>query len=413
MTSMKKYLYLPLLIILVTSCKKESTRPTIALNPNTDLPHLYINIKGEQEITSKEEYLEGTVRIDGRGRYDDYEGEIEIKGRGNNSWQLPKKPYKIKLKSKASLLGLPAYKEWILLASYLDGSFLSNTIPYEIGRLLKMPYTNHIIPVEVIINHKYRGFYIFTEDKEVGKNRINIGNDGILLELDTNYDEEWQFLSSNFHLPIMVQYPKSKDMSFSKLIEIKNNFETLENLVYSSTFPNNNYLDYFSDTDFVNYMIVQQLTANKEINHPKSTYIHKLSGDTKYRMGIIWDFDWAFGYSEVGAHFASSTTLTPLFLSKNPTSGTLFLSRILQDPHLRKLLKTQWYWFRANKYHDLKNHVNEYATLVQQAFENDQYIWGKRTSSGDFEKDLQNALNWLDARAEHLDSYVNTISVMN
>ncbi|MBP6155265.1 MAG: hypothetical protein KA457_10635, partial [Chitinophagales bacterium] len=65
------------------------------------------------------------------------------------------------------------------------------------------------------------------------------------------------------------------------------------------------------------------------------------------------------------------------------------------------------------KYHDLKNHVNEYATLVQQAFENDQYIWGKRTSSGDFEKDLQNALNWLDARAEHLDSYVNTISVMN
>ena len=76
-------------------------------------------------------------------------------------------------------------------------------------------------------------------------------------------------------------------------------------------------------------------------------------------------------------------------------------------------IKTQWYWFRANKYHDLKNHVNEYATLVQQAFENDQYIWGKRTSSGDFEKDLQNALNWLDARAEHLDSYVNTISVMN
>jgi hypothetical protein len=33
---------------------------------------------------------------------------IQIKGRGNYSWGLPKKPYKIKLDKKANLLNLGA-----------------------------------------------------------------------------------------------------------------------------------------------------------------------------------------------------------------------------------------------------------------------------------------------------------------
>ena len=46
-----------------------------------------------------------------------YEGELSsIKGRGNTTWRnIEKKPYNIKLPSKASLLGMKASKKWCLL----------------------------------------------------------------------------------------------------------------------------------------------------------------------------------------------------------------------------------------------------------------------------------------------------------
>src|SRR5699024_10827121 len=135
-----------------------------------------------------------------------------------------------------------------------------------------------VIPVQVTLNDEYRGVYAFMEHKEGGEERIDIGDDGLLLELDAYFDEEWQFHSDKYDLPVMLQYPKDKDMTQSAFADIKSDFEEFEELVYDSSFPDNNYLDYFDDESFVNYMIVYTLTANQEINHPKSTYINKPAG---------------------------------------------------------------------------------------------------------------------------------------
>lgn len=118
--------------------------------------------------------------------------------------------------------------------------------------------------------------------------------DGLLLELDSYSDEVWKFRSEKYELPVMLQFPKEKDMTREKRDEIKNDFDKFEVLVFDPEFPDNDYLDYFDDLSFVNYMIVYHLTLNREINHPKSTYINKLAGG-KYTMGIIWDFNHGFG----------------------------------------------------------------------------------------------------------------------
>ena len=53
----------------------------------------------------------------------------QIKGRGNSTWNNPKKPYQIKLKDPADLLGInePAVT-WVLLANYYDHTFLGRHI---------------------------------------------------------------------------------------------------------------------------------------------------------------------------------------------------------------------------------------------------------------------------------------------
>lgn len=393
-----------LLVFTFFSCKKDKDNLAGDISEPAKIPHIHINVDNDAEINTKDFYLSADITIDGKNKYSNYEGRTGVRGRGNTSWQFPKKPYKLKLESAAPLFGMAPYKTWILLAEYLDGSMLYNSIPYETAKLLEIPYTNNVVPVELTVNGEYQGFYVFMEHKQVGPERIDIGDDGLLLELDAYFDEDWQFKSDNYDLPVMVQFPKSDNMTNDKLDDIKSDFEIFEALVADPSFPNNNYLDYFDDLSFVNYMIVYELTHNREINHPKSTYINKKAGG-KYRMGIIWDFDWAFGYSQNQQHYDLSSVNDPL-LGSGTAPGTVFFSKLMDDPHLQNLFKDRWNWFKANKFEKLKKHVEDYAELVRQAMEADHEVWGPRNSSGDIDVDLQNALTWLEARANYIDNYV-------
>lgn len=367
------------------------------------LPQIKITTKNNAPIVSKEEYVEGTISINGKTAYQDYEGAMKIKGRGNNSWSFPKKPYKIKLNKAAEIFGLPAYKEWILLAEYLDGSMLSDAIPYSMGHLLGMPFTNHIIPVELIINGQNKGIYVFTEHKEVGENRIDVGDDGLLLEFDTYLGEDWIFRTRHYKLPCVIHYPEID--SIKQLYDIQLCLEEFETLLKDSKFPNNDYDKYFDLNSLVDYMIVYTFTYNKEIYYPKSTYMHRV-GKGKYKMGIIWDFDWGFGYTENGKHFDMNAVNKPLLDENSTLNGKVFFSKFMQDPKVQQRFKARWQWFRANKYNELRQYVSNYSSIIALGYTIDHAIWGKRNSTNNFNLDLNNALNWMDARANYIDNYV-------
>src|SRR5699024_3971312 len=125
------------------------------------------------------------------------------------------------------------------------------------------------------------------------------------------------------------------------------------NIVADSSFPHNDYLDYFDDTAYVNYLLVYLLTDNEEINQPKSTYINK-SKHGKYRMGIIWDFDSGFGYIRGNGFFNINTADGDLFWAPDfyihNRKGTIFIKRFFKDPHMVSLIKKRWNWFENNKY---------------------------------------------------------------
>lgn len=411
--SLKQIGYIFFLIIpslLLLSCSKETQ---VVQEPTRDIdikiPHIHIKIGDSSEIDSKD-YKAAQIFIDSKGGFKDIQVSGKVAGRGNYSWSLPKKPYKIKFDNAQSIFGLPAYKKWVLLAEYMDGSMLYNSIPFGTAYLLKLPYSNHIFPVDVTINGQYRGLYILTESLEVGKGRIDIGEDGTLLELDSYYDEKWKFISGKFKLPVMVKYPEEEDMTEEKLTEIKGDFEALEKLIYATDFPNNNYLDLFHDTAFVDYMIVYQLSANFEINHPKSTYMNKKSNG-KYKMGVIWDFDWAMGYNDItGIHYDPAYATSPLIYENGNNPGTKFFGRIMQDPKIQKLFLHRWKWFRQHKYQSLRKFVSDYSLLINESYKEDHNLWGLRGSTGVLASDLQRALSWLDARADYIDDYADSLN---
>lgn len=374
----------------------------------SEVPHIYIQTDEEAPVDSKEEYVQADIQINGKGAYEDFEGRTKIRGRGHDSWNMPKKPYKLKLEDKSELLGLLPGKKWILIANYRAESLMLDAVGFRMAGLLDMPYTQHAVPVDVTLNGEYIGSYTFTEQKEAKKNRINVGDEGLYLNMDTYmHKPPGQFYSEFYELPVMIRYPKLDDLGFSeletKLEEIKNDFELLEEKVAAPDFPENDYLDYIDAEELVNYLIVYNLSLNQEINHPKSTFIHKHKNG-KYKMGPVWDFDWAFGYdSNLNKHFVKIDN--ELLINSMSSPGTNFFSRLLEDPEVQMLYKERWGWFKANKFPLLLEYIEDYAEAIEGSYLLDYDKWGEGV--GDAETAANQLIDWLYQRSAYMDEYVS------
>ena len=104
-----------------------------------------------------------------------YDGDIaHFKTRGKSTFKFNKKPYELKLASKASPGGMTAGKTWILLANYMDVSLLRNQVVLDMAREIGMPYALECVQTDVWVNGVYNGLYLVTEKVQIGKNRIDI-----------------------------------------------------------------------------------------------------------------------------------------------------------------------------------------------------------------------------------------------
>jgi hypothetical protein len=131
------------LIYKVIGSNGEITEYTVtATNKPPRLPKVYVNVEGNQEYSDdeKENYKNITLRVLDSDNYyttnTDFIAKGEMKGRGNSTWYgVPKKPFRIKLEEKSSLLGMSNDKNWALLANYYDKTLLRN-----ITALARLPY---------------------------------------------------------------------------------------------------------------------------------------------------------------------------------------------------------------------------------------------------------------------------------
>lgn len=116
------------------------------------------------------------LRADGSVVYDG--GLKQIKGRGNSTWDYPKKPYQIKLTDKTDLLetGEAPASTWVLLANYCDETLLHNRLTYALAQGLDLAYTPGSVPVDLYYDGEYRGSYQLIEKTEVGESRVDIGD---------------------------------------------------------------------------------------------------------------------------------------------------------------------------------------------------------------------------------------------
>ncbi len=312
----------------------------------TGLPVLWIETPGKQAVTSKEVWLEGaTMCIDGAGRFDDAEQiALSIRGRGNSTWEWPKKPFNLKLDSKASVLGMPKHKRWCLLANYMDRTLLRNRIAYYLAGQTSLAWTPRCEFAEVFLNGEHLGQYLVAEHVKVGKNRVNItemtpaDNDGeavtggYLLELDFHFDNRWQWHTAR-GVPFGVKSPDEEELTESQFAWIRNHIATVERTLYGDGFgdPASGFRKYLDEESFADYWLVYELTVNHELGNPGSVFLHKDRGG-RIVAGPVWDFDWGtFSYN------ASPAAQYGLFMT-----WAWWYGRMFEDAQFRHLAAERW-----------------------------------------------------------------------
>lgn len=126
--------------------------PTLPItNPVTPTPYIYsphiesqlpridININNNPNDITKQ-YQEANFIVSNPNKTNESQSLTgKIKVRGNSTSEYPKKPYRIKLDKKASLLDLNSnnkFKDWVLLADWRDPSMLRNSAGLYLGQFL-------------------------------------------------------------------------------------------------------------------------------------------------------------------------------------------------------------------------------------------------------------------------------------
>ncbi|MCL1942034.1 MAG: CotH kinase family protein [Candidatus Azobacteroides sp.] len=274
----------------------------------TNLPVITIHTVNAQDITSKEVYVPGFVSFiynDGKSIYSD---NLDIRGRGNASWDFPKKPYRMKLNSKVNLMGFPAReKNWTLINNYGDKTLMRNLLAFDLSRRLDMAYTSVGIPVDVVLNGEYKGTYQLCDQIEVAPGRVEVQtmnagdialpnlSGGYFLEVDAYaYSEISWFESAGRRTPVTIKYPKDDEIVTPQYNYIRDHYNKMESAVFAANYkdPVNGYRKYMDMESFIRHFLVGEISGNTDTYW--SVYMYKNRNDDIFKFGPVWDFDLAY-----------------------------------------------------------------------------------------------------------------------
>jgi len=383
---------------------------TVCVSSFTGLPVVWIETKDREEILSKDDYLRASFRLTDnvmtRDNSDVFMDSVNIKGRGNTTWGMPKKPYGLKFDNKVSLLGEPKDKSWVLLANYADKTSLRVQTAFYMGSISSLDYTPRYHFVELMLNGMYMGTYQLGEKLKIGKDRVNVGDDGFLLEIDAKAaDDEVTFMTEHLEQPVNIKDPEVvvEDENYNY---IKSYLMKAENALYAENFTDETegWQKYLDLESFVDWYLINEIAKNCDAAFVSSCYMNLKRGG-KLKMGPLWDFDLAFGNIDYSESYDPKG-----FLIKYVS----WYSRLFQDPAFVAKVKERFNYFYSHK-DDIMRDINENAQYLRYSVEENNnkwgtfynYTWPNYDIWGNYLNEVQYLKNWLNERFEWLKKEFN------
>lgn len=351
----------------------------IAMSQSGTLPVMYIETENQRPVTSKTEYIAGSYYIVYSGNSEMNLGtkknplSLEIRGRGHSSWKGLKKPYKIKLGARTSLLGMKKHKHWALLKFYEP-----TVAGLQLGNIMGMDWTASTRTIEVILNGDYLGLYLLTETNRIDKNRLNIYEQpnrnedestvpyGWLVEVD-NYVENNQIkFKENTWWNVNITYHSPDTLSRAQHDWLLGNLRDFNTALYAGVNNGSNSWKQYIDVDaMARFFIIQEVLDNSDGFHG-SFYLHKDMVDgARWVAGPLWD---------LSCNQRIKTDYT--FRMKTSYSFTPhWIGEMIKDEEFCKAVKKAWKEFYPREIHSWMNYIDEHLLPCGEAFEQEKVRW--------------------------------------
>ena len=415
-------------MLTVSACGTDTVAPAVIVDPppppvflqpaTQKLPLLSITTSTGSDIVSKTTYIAGAITLADSAGTTLTQGAMEIRGRGNTTWEMPKKPYRLKLAVSTSLLGMPANRHWVLLANFSDKSMLRNDLSFELGRMMGMPWVPRSRFVDVQVNGRYDGVYQLTEHVRIGADRVNIPEmkvgdtsatnitGGYLIEVDERRGEEFCFNSTMTRMVFCVGTPEtlllpewSRQRDF-----IQNYLARTDSAIFGAQFadPAVGYAAFLDVESVVNYYVLQEAIKNVDGGLRFGPYMYK-QRNGKLFLGPIWDFDLAIG----NVNYDGADRIDGWHARRSQ-----WFTRLFEDPVFRTRVSDRWKVLKAagtiDSLQKLVYTRGSYLSVVQvRNFERwpilGTYVWPNRVVTGSYDGEAI-ALNvWLMGRLQWVD----------
>ena len=232
----------------------------------------------------------------------------KIKGRGNTSWDKPKKGYNITYDKKVSIAGMEKNKKYSILPNYQDDSLSRNRFLYDLSDAVGLPYASDSRYVDFYVNGFYWGSYLMCEKVEPGSlvpevdDKGYLNDDGtvkeefpFIVEIDASAgDDDYWFSTKNIKVTIKSPEIEPDETGYNEVrAYVKSKFEAF----YKATSPKGK-LSEVADIDSVAKLyLINELGKNWDsgVSSTFFTYKQGKNGVYKFYGSPVWDYDNSLG----------------------------------------------------------------------------------------------------------------------
>jgi len=358
----------------------------------TNLPCIYVNTEGHKAVASKDNYIYATmVYVDESDRQTTYDS-LQIRGRGNSTWNMRKKPYRIKFHDKEKFLGkgYAKAKSWTLLANAADKTMMRNAITSAMGDFLGMKFNPAAKFVDLVINDVYLGTYQISDQVEVRAHRVNIAEQdypltdvsditgGYLLEVDRSFDGNY-FYSSSYRQPVRIHYPDEDEIAATQQTWIRDYVNRFEAALASADYQDalKGYRPYVDSVSLADWYVATEVSAN--VDGFYSTYLYKEQGDPHLYWGPLWDYDIAYNNDNRTDRGGNNTTRQ--LMADVAYNGTkVWVNRMWTDPWFARLIYRRYQQALSDGVVDfLHQKIDSLASLLDESQQLNYRKWGINT----------------------------------
>jgi len=408
----------------------------------TNLPVIYLHTTSGQDPQNRTTDLPATVQVVRQEGTKSFDMACDIRYRGNGSYTMPKKGYRIKLAEKHKMAGSPAKaKKWTLIPSYGDKTLMRNILAFDISRRMEMTYTPFCQPVDVFLNGEYKGNYELCDQLTVNKNRIDITeikddepintetlSGGYLFEIDANFSSshgDVGFKTAKANKSITIKSPNDTVLTYQHKNYLKKYFDEMEKYIYQKNYTDQGYSRFLDFESFIRYFLINEYCSNTDTFW--EMYLYKDRNDSLIYSGPIWDVDLGFD-NDNRTHYClwQSYWLYSMDTWYNGweyqgsscySDMRTVVGYLMGDPRIKQRLAEIWAYYRASGSMNataLQNLLEEKRTLLYESQKLNFKRWDILSSQvhqnyqalGTYDKEvdylksfLKKRFNWTDKRA--------------